>query len=289
MKNQLNVNLIFLVVFSIFSFNATIGFAQKTKKNKVRIKAQVVTITDGEVYFDIKASSKIKRRNMPLIDKQLTIYNVFNNEKVSLGKIKTNTSGAYKFRLKNIDLLTADSTTNKYNIVFAFKGDTAFKKASKSISFKSARINAKLITKDSINFIKATLLDVNSGNSIPNELLKVQVQRLFKPLTISKELTYTDENGTIIVPIEKGIPGVNGNLTFETVLEANDEYGTVKTLVSAPIGKPIVDESTFDQRTLWSPRNKTPLFILIFPNLLIFGIWGLIIYLITNLFKITKS
>ncbi|VAW18293.1 hypothetical protein MNBD_BACTEROID04-89, partial [hydrothermal vent metagenome] len=95
--------------------------------------------------------------------------------------------------------------------------------------------------------------------------------------------------GAILVPVEEGIPGIDGNLTFEVVLNDSDDFGTVKAIVEAPIGVPIVDESTFDQRTMWSPRNKTPLFLLILPNLLIFSIWGLIIYLITNLFKITKS
>ncbi len=75
--------------------------------------------------------------------------------------------------------------------------------------------------------------------------------------------------------LEEGIPGVDGNLTFEVVLKESDDYGTVKAMVNAPIGIPIVDESTFDERTMWSPRNKTPLFLLIFPNLLIFGMWGI--------------
>ena len=54
--------------------------------------------------------------------------------------------------------------------------------------------------------------------------------------------------------------------------------------VNAPVGIPIVDESTFDERTMWSPRSKTPFFLLILPNLLTLGIWGFIIYLINNLF-----
>ena len=116
----------------------------------------------------------------------------------------------------------------------------------------------------------------------------MQIQRLFRSLPIGEEYNYTDENGTILVPIEKGIPGVDGILTLEVVLKDSDDYGTVKAMVKAPVGVPIVEESTFDQRTMWSPRNKTPLFLLIFPNLLIFGIWGIIIYLIINLFKITK-
>ena len=158
----------------------------------------------------------------------------------------------------------------------------------KSIDFKDVDIKAKLITKDSINYITATLVDVITGSPLENESLGVQVQRLFQPLQI-EEFNITDENGTIIVPIENGIPGIDGNLNIEVLLSESDDYGTVKAVIIAPIGTLIVDESTFDDRTMWSPRNKTPLFLLIFPNLLIFGMWGYIIYLIANLFKIAKS
>ncbi|MGB5204645.1 MAG: hypothetical protein WBN63_10690, partial [Eudoraea sp.] len=111
----------------------------------------------------------------------------------------------------------------------------------------------------------------------------------FSPLKIGEEFNFRDENGTIFVPIEDGIPGLDGNLNIEVVLQDSDDYGTVKAIINAPIGKPIVEESTFDQRTLWSPRSKTPIFILFFTGGLIFGTWGIIIYLITNLFKISKN
>ena len=82
---------------------------------------------------------------------------------------------------------------------------------------------------------------------------------------------------------------MNGIIDLEIVLYESDNFGTVKEIVSAPIGIPIVDESTFDQRTMWSPRNKTPLFLLIVPNILTFCMWGFILYFIINLFKIKNS
>ena len=93
---------------------------------------------------------------------------------------------------------------------------------------------------------------------------------------MGEEFNVTDESGTVVAPIAEGIPGLNGELTIEVVLFESDDYGTVKAIINAPIGKQIVDESTFDERTMWSPKNKTPLFLLIFPNILIFGIWGIL-------------
>ena len=289
-KNQMNIRFVFFAILGIFIFN--IGslslYAQKVKKNKVRINVQYVKIMDGEIYFDIKASSKVKKKNIKVSNIDLTVYNELEDDKITLGKTTTNMKGESRFVLKNLNAIQSDSS-NTYNIVVSFKGNESYKKAKKSISFKDANIKAKIITKDSVNYISATLIDVITNSPIVDESLTVQVQRLFNPLRIGEEFNDTDEEGRIIVPIEEGIPGIDGNLTFEIVLNESDDFGTVKAMVIGSVGVSIVDESTYDQRTMWSPRNKTPIFLLIFPNLLIIGIWGLIVYLIANLFKLSKS
>ena len=273
--------------FFLSVFLCTSSFAQKAKKDKVRLKANYFKIMNAEVYFDLQASARVDGENVDVSKVELVIFNVVGDEQLELGKATTNMEGKARFTLKDLSSLKPDST-NTYNIEISFDGNESFKGASKSLSFKNANIDAKLVTIDSINYVTATLVNKTTDSVIIGQLLKVQVQRLFKPLLI-KEFNETDENGTVLVSIPEGIPGVDGNIAIEVLLNDSDEFGTIKAIVNAPIGKPIVDESTFDQRTMWSPRSKTPLFLLIFPNLLIFGIWGIIIYLITNLFKITKS
>ena len=286
MKNQLKFRFIFLVILSVLSLTSFQDvYAQKIKKSKVRLKAQYVKIMEGDIYIDISATSRVKKKNIKVSNIILSVYNDLEEEKIILGKITTNKKGKTRFILKD---LRADEE-GVYNISISFKGNKAFKKAKKRISFKNASIEAKLITIDSVNYIAATLIDLITNSPITDVSLDVQVQRLFRPLKIGEEFNNTDKNGSILVAIENDIPGVDGKLTIEVVLNDSDEYGTVKALVNAPIGIPIVDESTFDDRTMWSPRNKTPIFLLIFPNLLIIGVWGLIIYLISNLFKISKS
>ena len=284
MKKQLIIRSFLLVLIGLSV--VTMTFAQKAKKNTTRLKIDYVKIMDTEVFFNISASSRVNKENINLSNLNLNIYNELDDETILLDEIITDNKGAYRFTLANINAIQPDST-GVYNIKVTFKGNDAFRKASKSISFKNVDINAKLITKDSINYITATLVDVSTNSPLENQSLGVQVQRLFKPLQI-EEFNITDENGTILVPIEDGIPGVDGKLTIEVLLNESDEFGTVKAIVIAPIGTLIVDESTFDDRTMWSPRNKTPIFLLIFPNLLVLGMWGLIIYLIINLFKINK-
>jgi len=272
----------FLVVLSVFL--CTSVFAQ----DRVRLKAEYVKIMNEGSYFDIQATAKVNDENVNVSKIELIIYNLVGDEQIELGKTITNMQGKSRFMLKDLKSIQPDSS-NTYNIDISFAGNDSFSDASKSIVFKDAAIEAKLVTIDSVNYVTATLIDKSTDSLLIGQSLKVQIQRLFKSLPIGEEFNETDEDGTILVPIPEGIPGVDGILAIEVILSESEEFGTVKTIVKAPIGKPIVDESTFDQRTMWSPRNKTPLFLLIFPNILTFGIWGIIIYLILNLIKINKS
>ena len=282
MRNQLIARHFFLILLSVFL--CTSAFAQ----DRVRLKADYVKIMNGEVYFDMQATAKVNDENVNVSKIELILYNLVGDEQIEIGKTITNMQGKSKFKLKDLNSLTPDSS-NTYNLEISFDGNDAFKGASKSISFKDAAIDAKLVTIDSVNYISATLIDKSTDSLLVGQSLKVQIQRLFKNLPIGEEFNETDENGTILVPIPEGIPGVDGMLAIEVILSESEEFGTVKAIVNAQIGKPVVDESTFDERTMWSPRNKTPLFLLIFPNILTFGIWGIIIYLILNLIKINKS
>jgi hypothetical protein len=243
---------------------------------------------DGEIYFDLTATARVDGENINVPNIDLILTNEFNGEEVELGTTTTNKMGKSKYILKSINELKPDSL-NIYTVNVSFKGNEKFKRASRTVSFKDASITASIITKDSINYVSAIIKETSTDSLLSDQYLNVQVQRLFRPLRIGEEFNSTDKNGTIIVPVAEGIPGIDGNLIIEVVLLDSDDYGTVKAIINAPLGKPIVEESTFDQRTMWSPRGKTPLFLLIFPNLIIFGMWGLIIYLFINLFKISKS
>lgn len=280
----------FLAFVTVFLLNTNFNKvrAQEVKKNAVRIAADYVKVMDGESYINIKATSRVDKQNVVVPDIELIISNEIGDEEQELGKVKTNMQGISKFVLKSLSDIKPD-TSNTYTIAVAFNGNDLYKRASKSVSFKDASITAKIVVEDSINYVSATLMDAVTGNPIQDQSLTVQVERLFRPLMIGEEFNNTDEEGSIMVPVENDIPGIDGILTLEVVLKENEDYGTVKAALDAPIGVTFVHESTFDQRTMWSPRKKTPLFLLIVPNLITFGMWGFILYFIMKLFKISKS
>ena len=286
MKTLLNIRFNFFGLLSVLFL--VLSFQSINAQNKVRLKAQYVKIMDSVSYVDIAATSKIEKENIKVSGVEIIVFNELEEESIELGKVMTNHKGESRFVIEKLNTIQTDSL-NTYNLLFSFKGNETFKRAKKSISFKDAEITAKIVVKDSINYMQAILTESIANSPLVEQDLTIQVQRLFGPLTLGDEFNSTNEDGTIFVPVEEGIPGVDGHLTFEVVLNDSDDYGTVKALINSSIGIPFVNESTFNERTMWSTRDKTPIFLLIFPNLLIIGIWGLIIYLFVNLFKISKS
>jgi len=290
MKNSMNIHYMIIIFISTMLFNSTLNktYGQDDAKHRVRLKADYFKEMNGKNYIQIAAVSKIEKKNKPVSNIELSVENNYYDEIIELGSAKTDMKGLYKYVIPDLNLLKADSSSF-YNLNIVFKGNDTYKRASKSISFKDAIIEAGLITKDSVNYVSASLIDKSTDSLIKGESLDVQVKRLFRSLKIGEEFNYTDENGSIMVPIENGIPGVDGILTLEVVLNDNDDYGTVKASFDAPIGIQIKEESTFDDRTMWSPRSKTPYLLLIIPSLLTFSIWGIIIFLIFSLYKISRS
>jgi len=289
MKNCKITSFVFLFILIFLGLGTTDNdlYAQN-KKNRARINADYVKVIGGEHYLNIKASARIDKKTVEVSHIELQILQELNDEEIEIGETSTNAAGISKFIIKDFANLQPDSS-GVYNLIISFDGNDSFKKASRGVSFRNADIKAKWIVNDSVNYVNAKLIDTQLDSALAEIPLTVRVDRLFRPLKIGEDFYDTDDDGEIQVPIEDGIPGIEGNLKLEVVLSESDDYGTVIAQLTAPIGTVIVDESTFDQRTMWSPRGKTPIFLLALTYSFIFIVWGIFIYLFINLVRIIKS
>jgi hypothetical protein len=283
MKNNRFKNSILLICVTFMAFSFT-NVNAKTKKPKARLKVQFYKEGTQNI-LNISAKYKEGRKFKMAKGLDLKVYSIIENDSlVFLGNATLNNVGKFVFNVNK----AFEKAQDIYTFKVIHKESKKFKKTTKTIEIKIANLVSKL-NKNKDNYsIEATLTDANN-EPIAGQELKVQLQRLFSPLTIGTEINFTDDNGTIVVPIKEIMPGINGKLNYQVVLEDSDDYGTIKSVVSTNIGKPIKDLSTFDQRTMWSPPTKAPWADLIIPNLLILGIWGTLVILVINLFKISKN
>ena len=279
MKNILRISALILVLAPAFG---------QVDKIKARVSVQHIKIMNQESFINIEAKYKGENGIEPASQVEFHVYQRIAEDSLRhLGSVATNQSGIAKFSLANLQG-SVTSVSGDFTYLVKIKNDAKFSDAETELTISDANLVAVLETVDSVNQITATLTDAE-GKPLASQSLSVQLHRMFGSLSIGEESYETDENGTITVPVEEPMPGIDGILTFEVALNENEEYGTVKSIMDAPIGIPITDQSTFDKRTMWSPPSKTPYYLLIFPNLIILGVWVPILILIVNLFRISRA
>jgi hypothetical protein len=111
-------------------------------------------------------------------------------------------------------------------------------------------------------------------------------------LSAGDEETYTtDSTGSVTVELKKdSLPGdEKGNIVLVAKVEDNDQYGNLFVEKTVPWGIVLkAEKNFFDQRTLWTTRFRTPLWLLLIAYSISAAVWGVLIYLIWQLIRIKR-
>lgn len=138
---------------------------------------------------------------------------------------------------------------------------------------------------------KTCTATVMSDSSLPVKEKEVHlyVKGLYSLLEIGKPVT-TDENGVAAFKFPTNLPSSNnGMLSLIAKIEKDETYGTVETQTDVNWGAAIKDESVWGDRSLSASREKAPMFLVVASTLIIFFIWGTIVYVVFQLLRIKKS
>ena len=141
--------------------------------------------------------------------------------------------------------------------------------------------------------ITVTLVALEDGKWTPvkDADMKIMIKRLGGDLTVGDEANYTtDSSGTVTAEFKRdSIPGdANGNIVLIAKVEDNDNYGNLSVEKTAKWGAPLTYHSTLYERSLFATRDKAPIWLLFMAYFIIGIVWGTLIYLVFQIFKIKK-
>jgi hypothetical protein len=269
--------------------NAHAHSSQDDEKARVRIGLNYFKIAEDSCYLTVKVLTKPDRKYIPVSG---VIINLFLNEQTKsgmMGNITTDKEGWGTVILPD-KFYSALDTLITLNFMARLKNDPNYQDKITTIEIKDASMIISY-EEDSLKAVKVILLEKDStGRGIPVEGadIKFYVQRLFSLLPIGNDNNFTDEQGEVILDFPTDLPGdAEGNLEVFVKLEDDDDFGNIIVNNILPWGSDqLIVKDTFDERSLWSPRDKTPYYLLIFPNLMLLAVWMVIFYLIIQLVKI---
>ncbi len=285
------INTYLLVLLGLFIISVETVSAQKDSVTSEEVvKLKYYNTNNSIQYLIIESVLKTGKKLTPLKNKSYNLYlDSISTEKL-IAKVTTNETGKAKSFLPIIVKQAWDA--NPQHKFIAVTPGT--ENSVTEIEVTKAKINIDTTSSDELKSITAQVLKYENSEWVPvsDVEMKVGYQRLGSILSAGDEATYTtDSTGSVTVEVTKiNLPGDSkGNIILVAKVEDNDIIGNLFVEKSAPWGT--VTKSSlgfFNQRTLWSTRFKTPVWLLFMAYSIILTVWGTLVYLVFQLIKIKK-
>jgi hypothetical protein len=263
----------------------------KIEKGTISIGLTFHQLNNDLPLIKVSAKTKIDRRFQPVEGEDINLFFMTENSHGFIGRVKTNSHGAGSITLPTRFKSQFDSLAS-FTFIGTLADTTRFEFQSAELEISKAKIELSLEDVDSVRTIRATVLAFQDTGWVaqPETEIKLVVRRLMSDLNATEEEAFTtDENGEVSAEFSLSIPGDSqGNIIIGAKIDDHEVYGSLVTATPAKWGLPLVTDDSFSKRTLWATRDKTPLWLLIFPNLIIVTVWGIIFFLLYQIARIIK-
>ncbi|MCX6311203.1 MAG: hypothetical protein NT084_06140 [Bacteroidetes bacterium] len=290
------LSLLFIGVFVLMSNNVMAQDKKDTTKMSISMNVSY-KISDGIKHVKVQATRKENKKNVSVDNATSPVSLYLNEVKATdpstgdglISKLFLNEEGEVTFDLPaNFNSLT--SGLHEYTFIARMEADPIYQEAEEQITIADAKITVEYSGKDSIKTATATLMEWKDSAYVPvrDAELKLFIKRTFSLYPIGEEGITSDSLGQITSELPLDIPGeADGTIIIVGSVIDHETYGTVET--TNKVKWAVLPKVNADMgRTLWSTGKNAPVPLIIASCTIIAIIWGTIIYLILQLFKIRK-
>ena len=278
-----------LFIGSLFSFDLAAQDENVASNYKMSFKFMTIKQEDNTRLLDVefKGKNKEDRKDiLPIYDADIYFYNVLGDEKIELGKVKTDNQGIASLVLAQ-DYKYLKDENGFINLLAEFKGSDAIKSMKKELAVKDIILNLDFKEVDSVKTVFLTAYTLDSlNNKVPVEEVDIifSVEGLISKMPIHDE---TLENGKYNFEFPKNIRGdKNGIVTVYALIDDSDDFGYVTTMKEVNWGT-FRDVPISDKNALWS--QAAPIWMYVVLSILLLGVWANYVYTVINLFSIKKE
>lgn len=264
---------------------------EKTEKGTINLGLTYHQLNTDLPLIKVSAKTKIERKFQPVEGIEINLFFMTETSHGFMARVETNSHGAASLTLPERFISQWDSLSS-FKFIGTLTQSERFEDQSAELEISKAKIELTLEDVDSVRTIHAKVLAFQDTGWVaqPETEIKFVIKGMLSDLNATEEETFTtDENGEISSEFALTLPGdAQGNILIGAKIDDHETYGSLVTAKPAKWGLPLVPDNNFSKRTLWATRDKTPLWLLIFPNLIIITVWGIIFYLFYQISRIAK-
>jgi hypothetical protein len=293
MKSK-NKNKIIVLALALLAAAPFRVFAQDSAKNDLVMNLGYFMKNNKVVYLMVNTKTKIDKKFQPVEGMVVNLY--LDNDSASnlIGKITTNEKGLAKAIIPP-NLKTAWDGSSAHTFLGVSASTKQFDETTAEAAITKTKITIDTLAGAEARTVTASVFALAGGEWVPaaDVEMKIGIVRSGGSiLSAGDDPTYTtDSTGTITAEFKRDmLPGdKSGNIVLIAKVEDNDQYGNLLSEKTVPWGVALKPgKNFFDQRTLWTTRYRTPLWLLFMAYSIIIGVWGTIIYLVLQIVKIKK-
>ena len=282
-----------LMALAVGLCNFNFCFAQDSAKHELLVNIGYYMTGNKMIYLMVHAKTKIDSKFQPVKNSIVSLYLDSTGDKNFIAKVTTGENGEAKTIIPP-GLKTIWDASPVHTFLGIAEANKEFDETKTESPITKTKINIDTSSSDETRNVIVSVSELNNGKWLPAKdvEMKVGISRLGGILSAGDEALYTtDSTGTVTVEFKKdSLPGdEKGNIVLAAKVEDNDQYGNLLIEKTVPWGVSLnPDKNFFNQRTLWSTRFRTPLWLLFMAYSIVLGVWGVLIYLVLQIFKVKK-
>ena len=243
-------------------------------------------------YLLVTTKTKVERKFTGVKDLKVDVYMNSTSDSDLIQSFQSNATGEERIYIPP-SFKEAWNATSSFTFIAVASANKEFEETRSEIQVTKAKIEIDTNRTEDTKNVSVNIKTLENGEWIPAKdiELKIAVKRSIGNLPIGDEETYTtDSTGSVIAEFKRDslLGDSNGNFILVARTEDNETLGNVFAEKKVSWGVAPTIDNSFNNRSLWATRSKTPIWLLFMASSIVIGVWGTIIYLISQLFKIKK-
>ena len=270
-------------------------FAQdsaNTEKKELQLSVVYYQPKDNIPYLLVTTKTKVDRKFIGVKDLKVNVYLNTATDSNLIQSFQSNETGQEKIYIPASFKAIWDQASSFIFIAIA-GANKDFAETKGEAQVTKAKIEIDTSRTEETKNVTVSVKQLQNGDWVPAKdvELKIAVKRSLGNLPIGDEETYTtDSTGSVTAEFKRdSLSGDNkGNFILVARTEDNENFGNLFAEKSVNWGRPPVFDDSFNHRSLWATRTKTPIWLLGLAYSIIAGVWGTIIYLIFQMIRIRR-
>jgi len=292
MKKLNNISVIsFLTCFFLVG---KISIAQNEEKPSLMLNVSHYTSNNSLQYLKVQTQIRANNKIQPVKNVPVQLYLDSVAESNLIGKVWTNEKGSAETNIPSgLKNLWVPSTNHKF--IAIAKANPKDEETTTELEIAKAKIEIDTLNEDGTRSVTAKVFSFENGDWVPAKDVEVKIgvkRSGGSSLKIGEDESYTtDSLGQVSGEFKlDSLPtnDLKGNIVLIAKIEDNDQFGNLSIEKTVSWGKYYQHSSGFGQRALWAPRFKSPLWLIFMAYSIVVGVWGTLIYLIVQIFKMKR-